>query len=315
MPRFRIGTYNMENLYDRFDDPYELGDDAHGRYRTHPKPRAQLFDVGRRIRESRVDVLGVQEVENFGALKDFVQTSVGPKFKVTKGIVTQQSNDQRGIDLGILSSLPLGRVISHRFNEFTLANGEDYQFARDCLQVEILDRQRSQILVTVLICHFKSKYSKFDPNDEPKEFKQDQEDSCRKRTAEAKEVVRIAESQFDLCTDRFAVLGDFNDTPDSSALEPLIGPSNALGLVSAATLIDQQDNKPESRRQRPRDTHLWVRTDKRGKEHRIWSQIDYILMSPALSALQLQAKVEPRGTGSDHRLFHVEFEAPEGLHV
>lgn len=150
MPRFRIGTYNVENLYDRFDDPYELGDDAHGRYRTHPKPRAQLFDLGKRIRKSRVDVLGIQEVENFGALKDFVQTSVGPKFKVTKGIVTQQSNDRRGIDLGILSSLPLGRVVSHRFNEFTLANGEDYRFARDCLQVEILDRKRSQILVTVL---------------------------------------------------------------------------------------------------------------------------------------------------------------------
>lgn len=309
MTRFRIGTYNVENLYDRFDDPYELGDDEYGEYRTRPKSRDRLFDLGKRIQKSRVDVLGIQEVENFGALKDFVQTSVGPKFKVTKGIVTQQSNDRRGIDLGLISSLPIGRVISHRFNEFTLSTGKDYRFARDCLQVEILDQQKSRTLVTVLICHFKSKYSKFDPEDQSEEYERDQQASADKRNAEAKEVVRIAQSQFDPNTDCFAVLGDFNDTPDSAALEPLTGSSNSLGLVSAATLIDQQDEAPASQRQRARDTHLWIRADENGKEHRTWSQIDYILMSPALNALGPQAKVEPRGKGSDHRLFHVEVDA------
>ena len=42
MSVFRIGTYNVENLFDRFDDPYSVGDDTYGRFRTHPKSRAKL---------------------------------------------------------------------------------------------------------------------------------------------------------------------------------------------------------------------------------------------------------------------------------
>ena len=312
---FRIGTYNVENLFDRFDDPYETGDDATGRYRTSLKSRAKLYDLGYRIRQSKVDILGIQEVENYGALKDFVQSSVGPKFKVQSGITSQQSNDPRGIDLGVLSSLPLGRVISHRFNRFRTFAGKQYRFARDCLQVEILDADRSAVLLTVFVCHFKSKCSECDPVAEPDAYRLDQQKSADKRNAAAVEVVRIIQSQFSPDTERFAVLGDFNDTPDSPAITPLAGPGNALGLVSAAKFIDQSDGSAASRR--PRDTHRWQRTDtETGKELRTWSQIDHILLSPAQYDLRTgNAKVMniPAKQGSDHYLFWVEFSTPKNL--
>ena len=51
---FRIGTYNVENLFDRFDDPYSVGDDTYGRFRTMPKSRAHAYDVAQRIRKNGV---------------------------------------------------------------------------------------------------------------------------------------------------------------------------------------------------------------------------------------------------------------------
>ena len=316
---FRIATYNIENLFDRFDDPYSGGDDPWGRFRTSPKPRSKIYDLGHRIRLSRADVIALQEIENFGALMDFVQGSVGPNFKATKGIVSQQSNDPRGIDLGLLSALPLGRVISHRFNEFTTPGGRRYRFSRDCLQVEVLSRDRSALLLTVFVCHFKSKYSRYNPATQPDEYAADQARSADKRAGEAAEVVRIISAQLDPATDRFAVLGDLNDTPDSPALAALCAPDNPLGLTNATSILPQDDTAAESDRRRPRDTHLWDRIDPvENRRRKSWAQIDHILCSPALWALRTgAAKVHnsPQKQGSDHYISWAEFRAPDGLSV
>ncbi len=316
---FRIATYNVENLYDRFDDPYSSGDDPWGRFGSSPKPRARLYDMAYRIRQSRADVIGLQEIENFGALVDFTQGSVGPEFKTTKGIVSQQSNDPRGIDLGLLSALPLGRVISHRFNEFKTPLGRKYRFGRDCLQVEVLSKDRAQVLLTAFVCHFKSKYTKYDPVDEPAKYAADQARSADKRAGEANEVVRIIREQLNPASDRFVVMGDLNDTPDSAALAPLCGSLNPLGLFNATSLLDQDDAAPGSETRRPRDTHLWNRYDRaQGKRLKTWAQIDHMLCSPALWALST-GKTEvinsPQTQGSDHYISWAEFNVPDGVSV
>lgn len=315
---FRIATYNTENLFDRFDDPYSVGDDPWGRFGTSPKPRAKIYDMGYRLRQSSADIVGLQEIENFGALTDFVQASVGPGFKTTKGIVSQQSNDPRGIDLGLLSALPLGRVVSHRFHEFKTPKGHNYRFGRDCLQVEVLTKDRAEILLTAFVCHFKSKYSRFSPVDEPAEYAADQARSADKREGEANEVVRIVQSALDPAQDRFVVMGDLNDTPDSPALAPLCGAGNPLGLTNATSLL-AASNDGGSPTRRPRDTHLWKRRDPvTGKSVKTWAQIDHILCSPALWALRTgKAKVinSPQSQGSDHYISWAEFEAPAGMSV
>ena len=319
---FKIGTYNVENLFDRFDDPYSVGDDPWGMFRTSPKPRKELYEVGARIRNSSVDILGLQEVENIGALKEFVQGSVGPKFKPNKGIVSLPSNDFRGIDLGLLSALPIGRVTSHRFNEFkTPEKGKNVRFSRDCLQIEIYDRDRKEILVTVFLCHFKSKYSRYDKNKQPKKYDDEQKRSADKRQGEAEEVIRIVKSTIsNLKEARFVILGDLNDTPNSAALAPLIATNNSLKLVNSTSLISQTEKSDEFnlRKPRPRDTYRWKRKDKMtGKTIYTCSQIDYILVSPALWKLSRSAKVmnNPIGGGSDHFLSWVEFDIPQGLDV
>ncbi|MEO1732117.1 MAG: endonuclease/exonuclease/phosphatase family protein [Pseudomonadota bacterium] len=318
---FRIGTYNVENLFDRFDDPYATGDDMYGRFRTMPKSRSKLFDMGRRIRENGVDgrpidIVALQEIENFGSLLDFVQSSVGPDYGPKLGVISQPSNDPRGIDLGLITTrrFRLGRVISHRFHKFPRADGKLYQFGRDCLQVEILDDDREELILTAFICHFKSKYTGIDPFKNPTDYEKAQQNNDLKRQAESEEVKRIIENTLDPDTARYAVLGDLNDTPDSMPLAPLAGADNTLGLVNALTLLPQDDLSAHSETRRPRDTHVWGRPQEGGGRKDEWAQIDYILCSPALWALNTGvANVinSPKNQGSDHYLSYAEFEMPE----
>lgn len=318
MTTFRIGTYNVQNLFDRFDDPYSVGDDNYGRYRTFPKSRSKLFDAGRRIRENGrkthpIDIVGLQEIENFGALLDFVQGSVGPKYGAKTGVISQPSNDPRGIDLGLIvrDAFRIGRVISHRFRKFRRSDNKLYQFGRDCLQVEITEVDPFDHLLTVFNCHFKSKYTESDRFKEPEKYKAEQELNSIKREAEVLRVVEIVKDAVDIENDMFVVLGDFNDTPESKPLQPLLGEDNELGLTNALTLIDQEDPSPTSETCRLRDTHCWEPPVEEGEEKvKEWAQLDYILCSKKIWEHNTGlAKVvnTPQEQGSDHYLSFVEF--------
>ena len=319
MTVFRIGTYNVENLFDRFDDPYSTSDDMYGRFTSNPKSRSKLYDCGSRIRENGVDnkpidIVGLQEIENFGALLDFVQASVGPGYGAKTGVVSQPSNDPRGIDLGLIVRTGLfriGRVISHRFKKFMRPDGKLYQFGRDCLQVEILEKESYEHFLTVFICHLKSKYTGINQFKKPEEYAKEQEKNTLKRLAEATEVARIVEEAVDIENDLFVVLGDLNDTPESEALSPLLGQNSTLKLTNALTLLDQSDLSPSSNVRRPRDTHHWKKPAADGGKVDEWAQIDYLLCSKKLWQYNTgNAKVinTPQDQGSDHYLSYVEFD-------
>ena len=81
-----------------------------------------------------VDVLTVQEVEHIGILKRFNRDHLE---KLYPHVVLIEGNDQRFIDVGILSKLPIGAIVSYQ----TAARPDEPNrrvFSRDLLQVEIL---------------------------------------------------------------------------------------------------------------------------------------------------------------------------------
>ncbi len=295
----RIGTYNANNLFDRFDDPYNFRDDAWTAYRegTRPKNLPDLFQLGGRIRSSDVDVLGLQEIESYGALYNFVQGHVGPAYKTQDGVVSVPGNDPRGIDLGLLSKFPIGRVISHRFRK-----GERYRvFSRDCLEIELLTERRDALLLTVFVCHLKSKYSRFDPVKQRDEYIADQEKSQERRAHQVAETIAIVKASRNIRTDRFVILGDMNDTCDSAALGDFLKVDNPLGLTNVSLSIPDdtdypQDAYPDSAKKRARDTHKWTRKDLFGNTLTTYSQLDFVLLSEALAkGFTGNAKVEQRG--------------------
>jgi len=318
---FRIATYNIQNLFDRFDDPYSVGDDTYGRFNTRPKSRAHAYDVAERVRTNGingrpVDIVALQELENFGALLDWVQGSVGPHYGPKTGVVSQPSNDPRGIDLGLICSdrFRIRRVIRHRFEKFRRSDGRLYAFGRDCLQVELLDEDREDLIVTAFICHLKSKYTGIDRFRDPDGYEAEQALNTIKRRSEAEKIVEIVSRVMDVENDRFVILGDLNDTADSDALAPLLAPDNPLGLVNAAELLPQDDTAPNSDTRRPRDTHMWKRPQADGSRAEEWALIDFILPSKALWALRtgtFGVDNSPKDQGSDHYLSWCEFEWPD----
>ncbi len=300
-----IGTYNTNNLFDRFDDPYSSSDDPWRReFAAKPKPLSDLYDLGARMRSSDVDILGLQEVESLPALREFIKGHVGPAYKLN-GVISLESNDPRGIDLGVVSKFPLGRVISHRFRQ----HEKRQVFSRDCVQAEVLYPDHGDVLVTLFVCHLKSKYSKYEPGTPP--YADDQQKSLEKRQRQVAHTIEIVQACQDVDHDRFVVLGDMNDTPDSPALRDFLRPDNPLKLYNALASISQDDTAPDSSQRRPRDTHKWTRYLENGTRHTTYSQLDYILLSSALAqGFTGSAKVEQRRYtgGSDHYLCWVELD-------
>jgi endonuclease/exonuclease/phosphatase family metal-dependent hydrolase len=302
----RIGTYNTNNLFDRFNDPYNYSDDPWQRvFASKPKKLQELYHLGRRISTSRMDILALQEVESLGALREFVSGHVGPGYPLN-GVISFESNDPRGIDLGVISQFPLGRIISHRFRRH---NGRPV-FSRDCLQVEILKSDKKTVMLTLFICHLKSKYSPHKIG--TAEWKDDQKNSASKRQRQVTHTIEIIQNALDIQKDPFIILGDLNDTPESSALQGFLKSDNVLQLKEAISTISQPDTTPNSTTKRPRDTHKWTKDPDKGHPETTYSQLDYILLSPAVvKAFPGTAKVEHHRytTGSDHYLCWAEIDA------
>lgn len=242
--RVTVAAYNLENFFDVYDDPYTDDED------TAVKPRPEIEALARAIRALDADVIAVSEVENGQVLRAMARTflsDMGYEY-VTVGA----TNSGRGINLGLISRLPIERVASYRFRELTLPGHEQtWQFARDLMHVT-LDLPGGERPLELFIAHFKSKRdSAGDP------------DSADWRLAEATAARALID---DLLADDpqalVALAGDLNDTPDSPTLARLLQ-GDVLHDAHAALPAEQ------------RITYL---------RPLYRSMIDYVLVSPALAA-------------------------------
>lgn len=196
-----IGTYNVLNLFDEIDDPYYLDEN------TLTKPREQLERLAKTVHSVNADVLALEEVENRSYLERFVEV-----FLADMGyqhVVLFEGNDSRGIDVAVLSRVPVGVTRSNRHRTFPGPDGKPMVFERDLLQVELLPDGAPPFEMWVV--HLKSNY-------EGREYAEPI------RKAEAAEVRRQLDAR--LAKDakaRIVLCGDFNDTPDSATLATIIG--------------------------------------------------------------------------------------------
>jgi hypothetical protein len=103
-------------------------------------------------------VLAVQEVEDIDTLKRFNAEDLGGRYR---WVALIEGNDPRLIDLALLSKLPLGAVTSWRHVVHPGLPSEPV-FSRDLLQVELLNPNRSRVLLRLFNNHLKSHYVPFD---------------------------------------------------------------------------------------------------------------------------------------------------------
>jgi len=259
----RIATYNVLNLFDDQDDPY------HADETTPAKPRAELEHLAKSIRALDADVVALEEVENRGYLQRFVQALL-PDMGY-RDIVLLEGNDLRGIDVCLLSRLPVGTVCSHRHLRFAGPDGVERRFSRDLLAATILPPGGKAFEMWVV--HLKS-------NSGGREY------SEPIRLAEVGEVRKLLDQALTVDPQaRILLLGDFNDTWSSKTLQTVVG-SGATALWSVASELGEK--KPDTYNQ--------------GEFH---SMIDFILCTPAMAKTYVKGSCRvipgsPKSTGSDH---------------
>lgn len=175
---------------------------------AEPIDEQAMRNTARVMRDIEADVLGVVEVERRPVLRDFnndVISALGGE--AYRHAMVIDGNDMRGIDVGLLTrrDFPIGPLRSHVDD---MMGERDLIFSRDCAEYEVSTPSGARILV--MLNHFESKgYGS-------------QQSSNARRRNQAQRVKEIYDERLGMGIKNIAVLGDFNDTPDSDPLCPLI---------------------------------------------------------------------------------------------
>lgn len=269
--KVKIGTFNLNNLFGRFNFKASINGiqeggvysfSARDRYwirkffgkLVKPKDQKETKCLAERIRKLKVDVLAVQEVEDRDTLKRFNKEYLKNKYKYK---VVVDANDPRLIDVGVLSRFPLGAITSWQHYSDP-ENPNKCVFSRDLLQVEVLDPNTQKLLFIFFITHSKSKFVPY--WNENKNKQEAENNSLRLKQSEA--IVDIVSTEMGR-DNRYIIAGDFNDTPTSKYLAPLLKKENKLGLENIVNKLSRKE----------RWTYIY-------KKHR--QQLDYLLIPPLL---------------------------------
>lgn len=308
-----VGTFNLNNLFSRYNFAAEVkivqagGIEVEGSVRftfvepvgyvlrsyqgklIEPKSDAERRMIADRIRAIDVDVLAVQEVEDIGVLRQFALEDLAGMYPYQ---VLVEGNDQRLIDVGLLSRYPIGGVTSWRFAVHPEVP-HDYVFSRDLLEVEILDPQRKQRLLTVFNTHLKSNYTRWD---EDPAAAQPRIQARRRHQAETIASIVAARTR---PNSSYIVTGDMNDSPASATLAAFSGWVDGMAAP--------QETRPAKRERTPDEnaaTAAWTHRYKPTGAPPQFELYDQVWLSPALASKQIGAWIDRRtrhsGDGSDH---------------
>lgn len=273
-PRLRIASYNALNLFDDIDDP---GKRDEGTPAKSADSQRALADV---ILSSDADVIAMQEVEKLSALKDFRdQNGLREEYP---HLVLVEGNDKRGIDVALMSKFPVNDVVSHKDEVFPVKGQKPRGFLRDLLQADIEVPEYGE--VRFFVTHLASKMGG--------------KRADRMRIAEARAAREIIkEETADFPGQKYVILGDFNDTPDSPAVQEFKRKDkDGWGMVDAFA--------PE-----PDAVSYPTREDKAKKWG--YKRIDHILLSPEMAETLVDQEVHhhPKDEkASDHWMVSADFE-------
>ena len=173
------------------------------------------------IADVNADILAVIEAEDRIALLRFNQQLLKSANADYNCVMLIDGNDERGIDVGLMTKtgIDIGTIVSHVVDS---VDG-DRIFSRDC--PEYMVEVNGQTLL-ILINHLKSKG-----------FGTPAASNAR-RKAQATRVRELYDLRRSQGVDLIAVVGDFNDTPDSDPLKPLLKQTDLKDISTHADFDD-----------------------------------------------------------------------------
>lgn len=209
---YRIVSYNIENLFDTYDDEFKYDDDftPYGSYYWGKKKyQKKLNDIGKVLvnlaDENIPAVIGLVEVENATVLEDLINQSPLSKFQY--GIVHEESPDERGIDVALLYDENQFQYISHQVGRIHFPKPIEDK-TRDILFVKgILAKDT----VFVAVNHWPSRRGGASIS-EPKRM------YVAKQLKEKVDAILAKQPNAGII-----IMGDFNDTPTNKSLFQSLG--------------------------------------------------------------------------------------------
>ncbi len=270
--------------------------------KTAPVDEIAVLNTGRVIRDVDADILAVVEAENRVLLKTFGHYVVD---RVNSELPSEQrkkpytstmlidGNDDRGIDVGLMTKEGFD-IEDMRSHVHDLDDTGEPIYSRDCPEYAVTTPTGES--VWVLPNHFKSKFGGNDP------------DSIAKREAQATRTAEIYQRLRDTGHDSVVVLGDFNDTPDSAPLQPLLNGSDLRDVSEHPKFVVGEFNVP------PSNENRGIGTFDLGNDN---DKIDYILLSPALFGRVTSAGLFRKGAwpGSRPQRWEVYEQLTEEVHA
>lgn len=264
----RLATFNVENLFTRFlfgRSVDKVAASEHGftaddlRFRlAEPQSKRLTAEIMMAV---NADIFALQEVEGLDVLKAFRDKYLGGLDSWPHALVID-GNDQRRIDVGVLSRFPIVHARSWQH----LREDGRFVFDRDCLEVDVLTPLG---VLTLYINHFKSMRA---PDGE--------QGSGRgltraRRAQQARAVRRIITDRFgDAGEGAYLVVGDFNDHLQDDEQ----GDSGIRDLAEWDAVENVVGRMPESERW----THYFSGYKRRGLPP-AYRQLDYLLPSRRLA--------------------------------
>lgn len=211
-----IAFYNLENLFDTYDDEFTNDNDflpgSVKRWTTkryHNKLRKLGYTISNIAFEKtghHPAVIGFAEVENRGVLEDLLK---GKHLKeIPYGIVHYDSPDERGIDVAfVYDTRVFELLVSDTYNVTIFEEDGTQDLTRDIL---LVTGKLDGSLIHFIVNHWPSRHE----GAELTEFK---------RMIASQRVGEIIESlRAEDLNAKIIVMGDFNDDPDSKSIKNLV---------------------------------------------------------------------------------------------
>ncbi len=225
--RYQIIFYNVENLFDTWDDPLTsdeeftpMGDRHWTRKRFEDKLKMVYKTLITAGNGQFPDIIGLAEVENLWVVEQLIATT--PLKNIPYGIIHKESPDPRGIDVALLYRKDRIKPIDYQFIK-VLSSGKYNLTSRDILHFTA-EIQKEQI--HFFVNHWPSRSGGY-------------VETVEKRNI----VARILKSNLDslFAKDQkvnVLLMGDFNATPNEKCFTTILKALPYPGNNDASSLIN-----------------------------------------------------------------------------
>jgi len=220
--------YNVENLFDTFDDSLKRDDDflpEGNHFWNNHKYYTKLNQICKVIMAvgewNPPAIIGLCEIENRKVIYDLTNNT--PLVKYEYKIVHKESPDRRGIDVGLLYRDDLFTPINSSFLQINFPNNPESK-TRDILYVKGVTNYSDTL--HVFVNHWPSRWG-------------GQLESEERRVFVASVLKTTIDSIFNENSNaNIIITGDFNDYPDNKSIKDILSAKQSIDDVSSNQLYN-----------------------------------------------------------------------------